>query len=129
MSRKMSKLDVTKKHYSKLKAMGKSTNIPSEIRNFFSEKRRSMVMDTFIRLLEGLNLDSRILGGMKRENCRLTNLQIFQILVLFPFFAIKGCSRYKDSALGRMFGGRKDTFYSYLSQDGIDWRNVIYPGS
>ena len=106
--------------------MGKSTNIPSEIRNFFSEKRRSMVMDTFIRLLEGLNLDIRILGGMKRENCRLTNLQIFQILVLFPFFAIKGCSRYKDSALCRMFGGGKDTFYSYLSQDGIDWRNVIY---
>ena len=98
--------------------MGKSTNILSEIRNFFSEKRRRMVMDTC--LLEGLNLDSRILGGMKRENCRLTNLKIFQILVLFQFFAIKGCSRYKDSALGRMFGGRKDTFYSYLSQDGID---------
>ena len=39
MSRKMSKLDVTKKHYSKLKAMSKITNIPSEIRNFFSEKR------------------------------------------------------------------------------------------
>ena len=30
----MSKLDVTKKHYSKLKAMSKITNIPSEIRNF-----------------------------------------------------------------------------------------------
>ena len=43
----MSKLDVTKKHYSKLKAMSKITNIPSEIRNFFSEKRRSIVMDTF----------------------------------------------------------------------------------
>ena len=38
MSRKMSKLDVKKKHYSKLKAMSKITNIPSEIRNFFSEK-------------------------------------------------------------------------------------------
>lgn len=48
----MSKLDVTKKHYSKLKGMSKIINIPSEIRNFFSEKRRSIVMDTFTRLLE-----------------------------------------------------------------------------
>ena len=48
--------------------MSKITNIPSEIRNFFSEKRRSMVMDTFTRLLEGLNLDSRILGGLKRDS-------------------------------------------------------------
>ena len=69
MSRKMSKLDVTKKHYSKLKAMSKIANIPSEIRNLFSEKRRSMVMDTFTRLLESLNLDIRSLGGQKRENC------------------------------------------------------------
>ena len=68
--------------------MGKITNIPSEIRNFFSENRRSMVMDTFTRLLEGINLDCRSLGGLKRENCQLTNLQVFQILVLLPFFAI-----------------------------------------
>lgn len=32
--------------------MSKVTVIPSEIRIFFSEKRRSMVMDTFTRLLE-----------------------------------------------------------------------------
>ena len=76
MSRKMSKLDATKKkkHYSKLKTMSKITNIPSEIRNFFSEKRRSIVMDTFTHLLEGLNLDNRSRGGLKRENCQLTNL-------------------------------------------------------
>ena len=54
--------------------MSKITNIPSEIRNFFSEKRRSIVMDTFTHLLEGLNLDNRSRGGLKRENCQLTNL-------------------------------------------------------
>lgn len=41
----MSNLDVIKKQYSKLKYMSKITKIPSEIRNFFSEKRRSAVMD------------------------------------------------------------------------------------
>ena len=106
--------------------MSKNTNIPSEIRNFFSEKRRSMVIDTFTRLLGGLNLDSRSLGGMKRENCQFTNLQVFQILVMLPFFAIKGLSHYDGSALCRMFGGKKDILYSYLSQDNINWRNVVY---
>lgn len=99
--------------------MSKITNIPSEIRNFFSEKRRSIVMDTFTRLLEGLNLDTRSLGGLKRENCQLTNLQVFQILLLLPFFAIKGFSHYDGSALCRMFGGKKDVLYSYLSQDNV----------
>jgi hypothetical protein len=79
-----------KKHYSKLKAMSKITKIPSEIRIFFSEKRRSAVMGSFTHLLENVNLDCRSLGGMKRDNCQLTNLQVLQILVLLPFFAIKG---------------------------------------
>ena len=70
--------------------MSKITKIPSEIRNFFSGKRRSAVMDSFTHLLENVNLDCRSLGGMKRENCQLTNLQVFQILVLLPFFAVKG---------------------------------------
>ena len=82
--------------------MSKITNIPSEISNFFSEKRRSIVMDTFTRLLESLNLDNRSLGGLKRENCQLTNLQVFQILLLLPFFAIKGFSHYDGSALCRI---------------------------
>lgn len=115
-----------KKEYSNLKAMSKFTNIPSDIRSFFNEKRRSVVMNAFTCLLEDITLDCRSLGGMKRENCRLTNLQVFQILVLFPFFAIKGYSHYAGSALCRMFGGKKDMFYSYLSQDNINWRKVIY---
>lgn len=106
--------------------MSKITKIPSEIRNFFSEKRRSVVMDSFTHLLESVNLDCRSLGGIKRDNCQLTNLQVFQILVLLPFFAINGFSHYEGSALNRMFGGKKDILYSYLSQDGINWRKVIY---
>lgn len=106
--------------------MGKNTIIPSEIRNFFSEKRRSAVTDTFTHLLESANLDCRSLGGKKRDNCQLTNLQVFQLLVLLPFFAIRGISHYEGSALSRMFGGKKDVLYSFLSQDGINWRKVIY---
>ena len=106
--------------------MSKITKIPLEIRNFFSEKRRSAVMDSFTHLLENVNLDCRSLGGLKRDNCQLTNHQVFPILVLLPFFAIKGLSHYDGSVLSRMFGRKKDALYSYLSQDDINWRKVIY---
>lgn len=106
--------------------MSKITKIPSEIRNILSEKRRNSVMDSFSRLLESFHLENRCLGGNKRENCQLTNLQLFQILVLMPFFAIKGFSHYPASALSRMFGGKKDVLYSFMSQDNINWRNLIY---
>lgn len=69
--------------------MSKITKIPSEIRNILSEKRRYSVMDSFSRLLESFHLESRCLGGNKRENCQLTNLHLFQILVLMPFFRHK----------------------------------------
>lgn len=37
--------------------MSKITKNPSEIRNFFSKKRRSAVIDSFTHLLESVNLD------------------------------------------------------------------------
>lgn len=83
-------------------------------------------MNEFATLLETLSVDNRCLGGAKRENCQLTNLQVFQILVLMPFFAVAGLSHYAASALSRMFGGKKDILYSFMAQDNIDWRNVIY---
>ena len=83
-------------------------------------------MNAFTHLLENVNLDCRSLGGIKRDNCQLTKLQVFQILVLLPFFAIKGFSHYDSSVLNRMFGGKKDVLYSFASQDNINWRKIIY---
>ena len=83
-------------------------------------------MDMFSTLLVSLRFDNRSLGGNKRSNCQLTNLQVFQLIVLMPFFAIKGFSHYKNSILNRMFGGRKDVFYSFMAQDHINWRRLIY---
>ena len=83
MSWKFSNLEVTKLINTKLKAMSKFTKIPSEIRNFFSEKRHSTVMEVmeaFTKLIETLSVDSKMLGGVKRDNCQLTNLQVFHIV-------------------------------------------------
>lgn len=106
--------------------MSKYTNIPSEIRNLFSEKRQRIVMNDLLHILESLRIDQRCLGGVKRANCQLTNLQVFQILILLPFFAVSGLSHYTTSVMSRMFGGKKDILYSFMAQDTVDWRNVIY---
>lgn len=83
-------------------------------------------MEALTKLVESLSGDNKSLGGDKRVNCRLTNIQIFQLLLLMPFFAVKGFSHYKESVLNRMFGGKKDMFYTFMAKDNIDWRNVIY---
>ena len=127
MSRKMCNLDVPKSIIHKnSEAMSKFTKIPSEIKNFFSEKRGSSVISALLGLLDSLGIDNRSLGGLKRSNCQLTNLQTFQILIMIPFFSIKYFSHYAGSALSRMFGCGKDVLYSFVSQDNVNWRNIIY---
>ena len=105
--------------------MSKITNIPSELRNFFGKYNRPDAFEALSRLVEDLRLDQKLIGGAKRQNCRLTNMQILQILILMPFFCIKGFSHYTGSIFSRMLGGKKDLFYSYVANDWIDWRGVI----
>ena len=102
--------------------MCKDTKIISEISNFFKGKQQSVLLQAFSMLVERLNMSSKLLGGVKKPNCKLTNLQIFHILLVMPFFEIKGFSHYAGSGLGRMFSGKKDLFYEFIAQDGIDWR-------
>ncbi len=80
----------------------------------------------FVKLLESLTIGNRHLGGAKRVNCQLTNLRVFQIVILMPFFAVRGFSHYATSVMNRMFGGKKDILYAFMAKDNIDWRNVIY---
>lgn len=87
--------------------MCKVNKIPSENRNFFKEKRYATAMNNQTILLESLNLSNRDFGGRKRENRKLTNLQVFQILVMMQFFAVKGFSHYATSVMNRMFGERR----------------------
>lgn len=68
--------------------MSKRTEISSEIRVFFNENRQKNVMSNFMCLLESFKLTQGILCGIKRYNCKLANLQVFQILVLMLFFAV-----------------------------------------
>ena len=74
--------------------MRKNTKIFSEISNFFQGKQQFALLQAYSSLVDRLNLSSRMLGGIKKPNCKLTNLQIFYILLFMPFFDIKGFSHY-----------------------------------
>ena len=77
-------------------------------------------------LLEGMRISDKDLGGKKRENCQLTNLQLFQIILILPFMAVPGFSHYAGSSISKLFGGKKDILYSFMAKDNIDWRNIIW---
>lgn len=117
---------VKNKNTQTFKAMRKDTKIISEISNFFQGKQQSSLLQAYSNLVDRLNVSSRMLGGVKKPNCKLTNLQIFHILLFMPFFDIKGFSHYAGSVLWRMFSGKKDLFYDFMSQDNVDWRQVLY---
>ncbi len=87
--------------------MSKITKIPSEIRNFFTGKRINPAFSKFMTLLEGMRISDKDLGGKKRENCQLTNLQLFQIILILPFMAVPGFSHYAGSSISKLFGGKK----------------------
>ena len=94
--------------------MSKITKIPSEIRNFFTGKRINPAFSKFMTLLEGMRISD------KRENCQLTNLQLFQIILILPFMAVPGFSHYAGSSISKLFGGKKDLLYSFMAKDNID---------
>ena len=53
--------------------------------------------------VEKINVSNKMLGGDKKQNCKLTNLQIFHLLLIMPFCDIKGISHYANSVLSRVF--------------------------
>ena len=106
--------------------MCKGTKIISEISNFFQGNQKFALFQAFSMLVEKMNVSNKMLGGDKKPNCKLTNLQIFHLLLIMPFCDIKGISHYANSVLSRMFSGKKDLFYQFMSQDGADWRKVLY---
>ena len=59
----------------------------------------SQKMSIFIIMgvMEHINIRSSQIGVEKKENCKFTTLQVFNLLMLFPFFIVKNASRYSNS--------------------------------
>lgn len=92
----------------------------SELSTFFKNNDKGDEICSIGRILSGLHIKVGDLGQEKRHNCKLTAMQTFQLLLLFPFFAIGNAASYVGSALHKMYSCNKDMFYSLMRKDNID---------
>jgi len=77
-------------------------------------------------VMEHIIIRSDRIGTEKRANCKLTNVQVLNLLMLFPFFVVRNAYRYSGSALGRLFKCDKDMFYRFMNDGNIRWRKLLY---
>ena len=106
--------------------MGKDTTIISELQEFFLQNDSYKAINRISDVLGSFRLRESQIGISKARNCKMSVLQVFQLLVLFPFFGVKDAFHYGTSALGKFFHCEKDMFYEFMKNDAIDWRKLLY---
>lgn len=106
--------------------MGKGTNFISEIGKYFKENDATSAMNTIMDITRTLNLsEKRLFGEESRCNCKYSQLQVLQLLLLFPCFMIKNAFNYSSSSLCGIADCGKDVFYRFLSREDYDWRKIL----
>jgi hypothetical protein len=106
--------------------MRKDTIIFSELQENFQQNDSHKAIRRVMYVMDSIRLKEKQLGLSKKPNCKFTVLQVFHLLLLFPFFCIKDAYHYGSSALAYLFSCEKDMFYRFMENDDVDWRNIIY---
>lgn len=106
--------------------MCKDTTIFSELQEFFLQNDSHLAINRISDVMNSLRLHKNKIGIEKAENCQFTTTQILHLLLLFPFFMVKDAYSFSTSALGRIFHLEKDTFYRFMRNDNVNWRNILY---
>ena len=76
--------------------------------------------------MECINIRPKQIGAEKKENCKFTNVQVLNLLMLFPFFVVKNAYQYSGSSLSRLFSCEKDMFYRFMNDGNVKWRKLLY---
>lgn len=106
--------------------MNKNRQIISELKDFFKHNDSSKAVNAVSNVMDKLVIQAKTVGPVKNPNCKFTFVQLVKLLVLFPFFSVKTVADYADSALGKLFSCKKDSFYCLMDDGRIDWRRIIY---
>lgn len=96
------------------------------MRSFFSENENNRAINAIMRVMECIKIRPDQIGTEKKENCKFTNVQVLNLLVLFPFFVVRNAYRYSGSSLSRLFCCEKDIFYRFMNDGNIKWRKLLY---
>ena len=106
--------------------MNKNRQIISELKDFFKHNDSRKAVNAVSNVMDKLVIQAKTVGPVKNPNCKFTFVQLVKLLVLFPFFSVKTAADYADSALGKLFSCKKDSFYCLMDDGRIDWRRIIY---
>ena len=106
--------------------MDKNRQIISELKDFFKHNDSSKAVNAVNRVMERLVIQAKTVGPVKNPNCKFTFVQLVKLLVLHPFFSVKTPADYADSALGKLFSCKKDSFYRLMDDGRIDWRRLVH---
>ena len=106
--------------------MVKDKHIISEINGFFHESDCNRAINYIMGTIRHLNLRSANIGTEKHHNCKSSFLQVFELLLVFPFFMVKNSFQYSHSGLSKLFSCQKDMFYRFMVRDDVDWRKLVY---
>ena len=106
--------------------MNKNRQIISELKDFFKQNDSGKAVNAVSNVMDKLVIQAKTVGPVKNPNCKFTFVQLVKLLVLFPFFSVKTVADYADSALGKLFSCKKDSFYCLMDDGRIDWRRIIY---
>ena len=79
-----------------------------------------------MRVMECINIRPKQIGTEKKENCKFTNVQVLDLLMLFPFFVVRNAYQYSGSSLSRLFSCEKDMFYRFMNDGNVKWRKLLY---
>ena len=77
-------------------------------------------------VMECINIRPSQIGTEKKENCKFTNVQVLNLLMLFPFFVVRNAYQYSGSSLSRLFSCEKDMFYRFMNDGNVKWRKLLY---
>ena len=106
--------------------MAKDKHIISGINGFFHKNDCNKAINSITTTIRHLNLRSSYIGIEERSNCKLTCLEVLNLLLILPFFMVKNSFQYHYSGLSKLFSCQKDMFYRFIEQDNIDWRRLVY---
>lgn len=106
--------------------MRKDTTIFTELQEFFQQNDAHRAINRISSVINILKLHKSKIGIEKADNSKYTSIQILHLLLLFPFFMVKDAYSYSTSALGKVFCLGKDTFYRFMRNDSVNWRNIMY---
>ena len=76
--------------------------------------------------MECINIRPKQIGAEKNENCKFTNVQVLNLLMLFPFFVVRNAYQYSGTSLSRLFSCEKDMFYRFMNDGNVKWRKLLY---